>query len=113
MGFSYAYAVGTTKTRNPSGTPTGLLAAQNTQGRALRFPAIEDELVRLDFGVTYHFDKIWSLTFGYALEMWHKKDFRTDQLTPSINNVSSIFLGEDYKNYTVNIVSLVLGYRFK
>ena len=45
--------------------------------------------------------------------MWHKKDFRTDQLTPSINNVSSIFLGEDYKNYTVNIVSLVLGYRFK
>ena len=113
MGFSYAYAVGTTKTRNPSGTPTGLLAAQNIQGRALRFPAIEDELVRLDLGVTYHFDKIWSLTFGYALEMWHKKDFRTDQLTPSINNVSSIFLGEDYKNYTVNIVSLVLGYRFK
>ena len=91
----------------------GGAAAQNQQALALRFPAIEDELVRLDFGVTYHFDKIWSLTFGYALEMWHKKDFRTDNLSPFTNNISSIFLGEDYKNYTVNIVSLVLGYRFK
>jgi MtrB/PioB family decaheme-associated outer membrane protein len=113
LGFSYAYAVGTTKTRNPAGTPSGGPAGQNLQARALRMPAIEDELVRLDAGVTYRFDKVWSLTLGYAMEMWHKKDFRTDELKPFTSGISSIFLGEDYKNYTVNIVSLVLGYRFK
>ena len=113
LGLSYASAVGTTKTRNPAGTPSGGPAAQNLQARALRYPATEDELVRLDAGLTYRFDKVWSLTLGYALETWHKKDFRTDELKPFTSGISSIFLGEDYKNYTVNIVSLVLGYRFK
>ena len=113
LGWSYSAATGTTKTRNTNPPPSGLPPGMNAQALALRYPAIEDELLRIDIGLTYHFDKVWTATLGYALETWNKKDFRTDNLTPSLNNITSIFLGEDYKNYTVNIVSLTLGYRFK
>ena len=112
LGFSYASAIGTIKTRNPSPPPSGGPVGQNNQAIAQRFPAFEDELLRLDAGLTYHFDKVWTATLGYALETWHKKDFRTDTLNPFIPNVTSIFLGENYNNYTVNIVSLVVGYKF-
>ena len=112
VGFSYASAVGTIKTRNTDPPPTGGPVGQNNQAIAQRYPAFEDELLRLDAGLTYHFDKVWTATLGYVLETWHKKDFRTDNLNPFIPNVTSIFLGENYNNYTVNIVSLVVGYKF-
>ncbi len=113
LGWSYAAAVGSTRTRNTNPPPSGLTPGMNAQALALRYPTFEDELLRLDLGLTYHFAKVWTATLGYALETWHKKDFRTDNLNPFTNNISSVFLGEDYKNYTVNIVSLTLGYRFK
>jgi len=112
LGMSYAAAVGTIKTRNTDPPPTGQPAAQNNQALAFRFPAFEDELLRLDMGITYNFDKVWTATLGYALETWHKKDFRTDNLTPFQSGITSIFLGENYPNYTVTLISFVVGYKF-
>ena len=112
LGWSYAAATGTIDTRNPHGAPRTGAALADQQATAYRFPAFEDELLRLDFALTYHFWKNWSAKLSYALETWHKKDFRTDELKPFHNNLTSVFLGEDFKNYTANIVAFTLGYRF-
>jgi MtrB/PioB family decaheme-associated outer membrane protein len=113
FGWSYAYAISDTMTRNTNPPPVGGTAGQNQQAKAARYPAIEDELLRIEVGATYHFNKTWSATLGYALETWRKTDFRTDTLNPFNPGVSSIFLGEDLKNYSAHIVGLTLGYRFK
>jgi MtrB/PioB family decaheme-associated outer membrane protein len=113
---SWAYALGTTKTRNPtapvSGTP-----ANNTTATAKRFPAFDDELLRLETAVAYHlpfaFLRGWTAKLGYVFESWHKHDFRTDQLNPFIPGVSSVFLGNDLSNYTSHIIAATLGYRFR
>jgi MtrB/PioB family decaheme-associated outer membrane protein len=109
---SYAYALGNTRTRNPtapvSGTP-----AQDTTARAQRFPAFTDELLRLEATVSYHFLKQWTARVGYVFESFHKNDWRTDQLNPFIPGVSSVFLGNDLQNYTAQIVGATIGYRFK
>jgi MtrB/PioB family decaheme-associated outer membrane protein len=112
LGASYAYAIGRIETRNLA-SPTGGTAGQNQQAIALRMPAFEDELVRLDLALTYHFAQYWSATLGYAFEMWRKTDFRTDTLNPFTPGISSVFLGEDYKSYTAHIVGMTLGFRFK
>src|SRR2546425_323416 len=112
FGWNYTYALGRIETRNPT-QPTGGTAGQNQQAKAARFPAFEDELLRLDIGATYHLNKNWSATLGYALETWRKQDFRTDTLNPFTPGISSIFLGEDLKNYTAHILGVTLAYRFK
>ena len=77
-------------------------------------PAFEDNLFRLDTGLRYHFSKAWTLGFAYAFESFTKHDWRTDTLNPFLPGVvSSIWLGNDVKNYTAHIVALTLGYRFK
>jgi len=109
---SYAYALGNIRTRNPtapvSGTP-----AQNNTARAQRFPAFDDELLRLETTVSYHFLKQWTARVGYVFESFQKHDWRTDQLNPFIPGVSSVFLGNDLRNYTAHIVGATIGYRFK
>ena len=112
LGFSYATAVGSVKTRNTNPPPTGGGAAMNRAATAQRWPTFEDELLRIDTGLTYHFWKGWSAKLSYALELWRQQDFRTDAYNPYGFNRTPIFLGEDYKNYTVHIVAATLGYRF-
>ena len=46
-------------------------------------------------------------------ESWQKHDFRTDELNPFIPGVSSIFLGNDLRNYTAHTIAATLGYRFR
>lgn len=112
FGFSYAEAVGSIRTRNVNPPPKGGAGNVDRSATAQRLPTFEDELLRIDLGLTYYFWKGWSAKLSYALESWHKKDFRTDTLNPFTNNITSVFLGEDYKNYTANIVAVTLGYRF-
>lgn len=113
---SWAYALGRTDNRNPK-TPVSSTAANNLTATAKPFPAFEDELIRLETAVAYHFPfpalRGWTAKLGYVFESWQKHDWRTDKLNPFIPGVSAVFLGNDLRNYTSHIVAATLGYRFK
>ena len=112
---SWAYALGTYKNRNPT-APVSSTAANNATAQAKRFPAFDDDLIRLEAAIAYHFQypllKNWTAKLGYVFESWQKHDWRTDELNPFIPGVSSIFLGNDLRNYTSHIIAATLGYRF-
>ncbi len=114
VGANFSTATGRIETRNPNGAPTSGTAAQNLTATAKRMPAFEDNLLRLDTNLRYHFSKAWTLGLAYAFESFTKHDWRTDTLNPFLPGVaSSIWLGNDAKNYTAHIVAVTLGYHFK
>ena len=113
VGGSYANAVGRIETRNILPV-TGGSAKQKQDATAKRMPTFVDQLLRLDAGLTYHFDKMWKTKFGYSFESWQMKDFRTDTLSPYVPGPANvIFLGEKYQSYTAHIVGVTLGVEFK
>jgi MtrB/PioB family decaheme-associated outer membrane protein len=111
-GVNFATATGRLDTRNPV-TPASGTAAQRLTATAQRFPATEDNLIRVDAALRYYFDKGWSATLGYAFESFQKNDWRTDRLVPFMPGVTSIWLGNDERNYSAHIIGATLAYRFK
>ncbi len=109
---SYAGALGTVKTRNPV-APTSGSDSQNNSAKAQRFPAYEDNLFHLEAALSYHFWKNWTAKLGYVYEMWNKQNWQTDELNPFIPGVSSIWLGNNLRNYTANTIYGTLAYTFK
>jgi MtrB/PioB family decaheme-associated outer membrane protein len=109
---SYAGALGTVKSRNPV-APTSGTAAQNATAKAQRFPAYEDNLFHLEAALSYHFWKNWTARLGYVFETWRKQNWQTDTLNPFIPGVTSIWLGNDLRNYTANTIYATLAYTFK
>ena len=101
LGGNYSNALGQITTRNPTAVVSGT-AAQQASARAKRMPAFEDELLRLEAKLSYHFLRSWTASFGYVFESFEKTDWRTE-----------IWLGNDAKNFSAHIVGLTLGYRFK
>lgn len=99
------------KTRNPI-TPVSGTAAQRTSATAKPFPDVENTLIRLGAAVRYRFAKAWYASLGYLFEKFDETNFRTDTLLPFQAATSSIYLGNDIKDYTAHIVTLALGYRF-
>ena len=61
----------------------------------------------------YRFTKNWYARLGYFFEMFEEKNFRTDNLAPFNPGVTSIYLGNDLKDYTAHIVTMALGYSFR
>src|SRR5262245_60344753 len=112
LNASYAGALGTVKTRNPV-APTSGTASQNATAMAQRFPAYEDNLFHLDANVSYHFWKNWTAKLGYVFEAWQQKNWQTDTLNPFIPGVTSIWLGNDLRNYTANTIYATLAYTFR
>jgi hypothetical protein len=109
---NYSAATGEILTRNPGPLTSGTLANQ-VQAAGKRMPALEDSLIRLDTTLKYHFWKAWTANFGYIFESFAKHDWRTDDLQPFTPGITSIWLGNDVKNYSAHIVALTVGYRFK
>src|SRR5262249_22927372 len=77
LGTSYSYSLGDIDTRNP-GTFVNGTQAQRDTARAKPFPAFEDQLLRIDTALRYHFWKVWTASIGYAFETFQKNDWRTD-----------------------------------
>ena len=110
---SYAYALGTVKNWNPV-APTSGTAAQNFTAQAKPMPAFDDELIRLETALAYHFLKNWTAKFTYAFESFTKHDWRTDRLNPFLPAAgNSIWMGNDLRNYTAHILLATVGYQFK
>lgn len=114
VGTNYSTATGEVLTRNPNGAPASGIAAQNLTASAKRMPAFNDTLLRVDSSLRYHFSKAWTVGLAYAFEEFTKHDWRTDTLNPFLPGVtSSIWLGNDVRNYAAHIVAVTVGYRFK
>src|SRR4030095_6611059 len=108
---AFSNALGRIETRNPT-TPVSGTAAQNDTRRAKPFPAFQDTLIRVEASLIYYFLKNWSARAGYAFEKFDKNDFRTDTLNPFMG-VSSIWLGNDLRNYTAHMMGFTLAYPFQ
>jgi MtrB/PioB family decaheme-associated outer membrane protein len=125
LGSSYAISSGSTETRNPTtplshpadcaavGVAASTCTATAANAIARRMPTFEDQLLRFDFALRYHFAKAWTATLGYVFESFQKHDFRTDQLLPFNTGSENIFLGNDSKNYTVHIIGATLAYHWR
>jgi MtrB/PioB family decaheme-associated outer membrane protein len=110
---SYAYALGRVENRNPTAPVSGT-DAQDFSARAKPMPAFEDELLRLETSLAYHFLKNWTAKFSYVFESFTKHDWRTDNLNPFLPAAgNSIWQGNDLRNYTAHILTATIGYRFK
>lgn len=112
LGGNYSSSVGRIETRNPA-APSESTTANQLSAQAKPMPAFEDTLLRLDTKLTYHFAKAWSASLGYVFESLVSHDWRTDRLNPFIPGISSIWLGDDQRNYAAHIVGATLAYRFK
>jgi MtrB/PioB family decaheme-associated outer membrane protein len=110
--LNYSTSLGRIETRNPI-PPTSGTASQNASATAQRFPAFEDSLVHLEAALIYHFLKNWSAKVGYMFEMFENNDWRTNTLNPFIPGVSSIWLGNNLRDYTAHMMGVSVAYRFK
>jgi len=110
---SYAYALGRVENRNPT-APVSSTAANNFTAAAKPMPAFEDEQIRLEAALLYHFLKNWTAKLGYVFESFTKHDWRTDGLNPFLPAAgSSIWLGNDLRNFTAHTILATVGYPFK
>ena len=62
----------------------------------------------------YHFRKNWTASLSYVYESFEKHDFRSDKLTPWINDAGqhTTWLGVDAKGYAAHVIGATLRYRF-
>jgi MtrB/PioB family decaheme-associated outer membrane protein len=109
---NFSMGNGEIKTRNPI-VPTSGSASQNSNATAKPFPDLENTLTQVGTTLRYRFAKAWYFTLGYLFEQFDEQNFRTDLLKPFQTATSSIYLGNNLKDYTAHIVTLVLGYTFK
>jgi len=112
LNVAYSHAKGEINTSNPV-TPTSGTAAQRANATAKVMPNFKDSLFRIDTAVRYAFLKNWVAKLGYIYERWTGDDFRTDTLNPFMPGTTSIFLGNDLKDYAAHIFVVSLGYRFQ
>jgi hypothetical protein len=110
--LSYSYGNSQIKTRNPI-PPTSGNATQDANATAKPFPDLENKLFRVGTAFRYRFAKSWYTRLGYFFEMFDEQNFRTDSLNPFNPGVTSIYLGNDLKDYTAHILTMTLGYSFR
>jgi MtrB/PioB family decaheme-associated outer membrane protein len=110
--IGYSYGDSEIKTFNPV-KPTGGNASQQSNATAKPFPDVTNELIHVGTALRYRFAKAWYLSLAYLFEQFTQTNFRTNTLNPFQTQTSSIYLGNDLKDYTAQIITLALGYRFQ
>jgi MtrB/PioB family decaheme-associated outer membrane protein len=110
---AYSQALGRVQQYSPNATGSPVYTANNPNDIAVRWPAFEDTYARIEGALHYSFAKNWSAKFFYTFERFTKSNWQTDTLTPSLPGVPAIFLGQDWKNYTAQIVGVTLRYTFE
>ena len=94
-----------------------LAILRETDGIALMIikkMGLSTEQIRLEIALLYHFLKHWTAKVGYVFESFTKHDWRTDGLNPFLPAAgSSIWLGNDLRNFTAHTILATVGYQFK
>lgn len=93
---------------NPT-APTGGTASQIRSATASDFPEITQELYPVSVALTYRLAPDWSLMARYLTESYDQVDFRSAGLRPATG--ADLFLGNDYRDYTAQILTITIGYR--
>ena len=107
---NFSTSLGRVDNSNPT-PPTSGSAAQNNTATVQKWPAFEDTLFHLETALIYYFGKNWAAKLGYAFETWNKSDWR-ENINPFMG-VSSIWLGNNLKDYTAHMMGASISYRFK
>jgi MtrB/PioB family decaheme-associated outer membrane protein len=116
-GASYSTSYGSIVNRNISGNLPGYPPIANPAGLAKRMPDFDDQLLRLETKLLYHFAKSWTASVFYAFEQWRHHDWRTDNWLPynpmmAGTPFGDVYLGVDQKNYDNHMMGVTLAYRF-
>jgi MtrB/PioB family decaheme-associated outer membrane protein len=110
--LSYSYGKSQINTQNPI-PPTSGSSSQNSNATAKPFPDLKNTLFRVGTEFRYRFTKAWYARLGYFFEMFDEQNFRTDDLAPFNPGLTSIYLGNDLKDYTAHIITMAVGYSFR
>jgi hypothetical protein len=85
----------------------------------LEFPLLKTTLTIAQAGLTRSIGKNLDWTLRYWYEKWHEDNFASDFSQPYMGDPgndpgsgTSIFLGNDFANYTNQLVTLFMHYRF-
>jgi hypothetical protein len=115
LGMTYSQALGRVQQYSPNATGSTVYSANQPNDITFRWPAFYDQLARLDASMEYNFTKALSAKFFYAYESFSKFNWQTDGLNPTNNpNANgSVFLGQDWRNYTAQILGMTLKYKFE
>jgi hypothetical protein len=72
-------------------------------------------LARVDAALEYNFTKALTGKLFYVYEQFINHNWQTGALTPSLtpNANGSVFLGQNWQNYTAQIVGVTLKYKFE
>jgi len=115
LGATYSQALGRVQQYTPNATGSSVYSANQPNDVAWRWPAFYDQLARLDAALDYTFAKHWTAKFFYAYESFVNSDWQTGALTPALtpNGSGSVFLGQNWRNYTAQILGVTLKYKFE
>jgi len=115
VGAAYSQALGRVQQFSPNATGSAVYSANQPNDVTWRWPAFYNQLARLDAALDYTFAKSWTAKFFYAYESFVNADWQTGALTPAITPSASgsIFLGQNWQNYTAQIVGVTLKYKFE
>ena len=109
---SYSYALGRVQQYSPN-APSPVYNANFPADFTPRWPAFEDTYARIEAALQYHWSPSVTTKLFYAFETFSKSNWQTDTLTPSLPGVPAVFLGQDWKNYTAQMIGVTLRYKFE
>jgi MtrB/PioB family decaheme-associated outer membrane protein len=110
---SFSYALGRVEQSSPNATGSTVYNANRPNDITVRWPAFQDTYARLEGALLYHFTRNLTAKLFYAYETFSKSNWQTDTLTPSMAGVPAVFLGQDWRNYSAQIVGMTLRYTFE
>jgi MtrB/PioB family decaheme-associated outer membrane protein len=84
-----------------------------------QFPQLKTVLTLATLSLTHAVSKDLDYTLRYWYESWNEDNWAADQMQPYMGDpgndpgsVTAVYLGIDFKNYTNNVVSALVRYRF-
>jgi len=117
IGGAYSQTLGRVQTYDPNCTGSTVCgaAANIPNDVAWRWPAFYDSLAHIDGALEYNFTKALSGKLFYVYEQFINHNWQTGALTPSLtpNGSGSVFLGQNWRDYTAQIVGVTLKYKFQ
>jgi hypothetical protein len=114
MGGSYSQTLGRVEQYSPNAPGSTVYNANIPNAVTFRWPAFYDSLAHIDGELEYNFTKAWTGKLFYVYEQFINHNWQTN-LTPFLNNNSAnaVFLGQNWQNFTAQIVGVTLKYKFE
>jgi MtrB/PioB family decaheme-associated outer membrane protein len=110
---NFSYALSRVEQYSPNATGSAVYNANIANAQTTRWPAYQDKYGRVEGAVLYHFTRKLTAKFFYAYETFTKSNWQTDNLTPSVAGVPAVWLGQDWKDYSAQMVGMTLRYSFE